>query len=160
MKTEAEINWETLRATIAGDAARERAHSKKFGDEAYYKAVAFERVLDAMHVMEHGLDDWRARHEADASWVPGLAERAITPPGESDEFKDCSCGDRIYRAANGNWYHWALSGPTPACIPGLAEHTQAAPNLEGVAPLDYNPSVPGLDAHTQAACDTIKAASE
>jgi hypothetical protein len=35
----------------------------------------------------------------------------------TDAFKDCTCGQRIYRAVNGSWYHWVCGAPVPACTP-------------------------------------------
>lgn len=176
----AQVNWDLLRRSVERDLASARAASKRTGDFSDHRAYAYQLVLDSMDVFEFGLAYWRAKTQAerDAQAAPGT------------EFRDCSCGQRVYLAQRG-WYHWIDGSPVPACAPGLAERTQAAPpepafgepHDEGTSYCTAQPehqhrcrtcgrvaemmTAPCGDCpdhplrrHTQAACDTIKAASE
>lgn len=112
---EAQVNWDLLRRSVERDLASARAASKRTGDFSDHRAYAYQLVLDSMDVFEFGLAYWRAKTQAerDAQAAPGT------------EFRDCSCGQRVYLAQRG-WYHWIDGSPVSACAPGLAEHTQAA----------------------------------
>lgn len=165
---EAQVNWDLLRRSVERDLASARAASKRTGDFFDHRAYAYQLVLDSMDVFEFGLAYWQAKTQAerDAQAAPGT------------EFRDCSCGQRVYLAQRG-WYHWIDGSPVSACAPGLAEHTQAATVLvgdtyetptgaaeyaqserEALAFLGDEKCAAELAEHTQAACDTIKAASE
>lgn len=91
MKAEAELNWETLRKIVADDAGKWRKMSRRTLDSADVRADAYGRVLDAMFVLEHGLEAWQAQHNADPSWVPSLlAEHAAAAEDDDNEIP-CTC---------------------------------------------------------------------